>query len=136
MSFRQKHDQGNKAVAWLATCFVVMGGAVSCTAIAVAGNPEHLEIALVPVGGVIVGTLLLLWLLRDRPPEGRMTWHWLLARAKRRVAYRLKPRVPPRDRASHPPSPPTAESIREITGGQNTWVPASTSRRRPPQFNN
>ena len=133
MSFRRKHDSGNRAVAWLATCFVVSGGAFSCTAIAMAGNPEHLQATLLPVGGVVAGTILLLWLLRDKPPESRLmtNWNWLLRRGKRRVAYHLKPMLPPRDRVPNSPSPPTAESIREITGGQKTWVPASTTRRKP-----
>jgi len=135
MPFRQKHDSGNRAVAWLATCCVVLGGAVSCTAIAAAADPEHLETSLVPVGGVVVGMIVLLWLLRDRPRESRLwtNWNWLLASKKRRVAYRLKPRVPSRERMSQPPAPPSVESIREITGGQKTWVPAATSRCQPPQ---
>ena len=134
MSFRQKQESGNRAVAWLATCTVVLGGAVSCTVIAVAADPNHLESTLVPVGGVVLGMLVLLWILRERPPESRLwtNWNWLMGRGKRRVAYHVKPKIPPCERVSTPPAPPTVESIREITGGQSTWVPASTARRRPP----
>jgi hypothetical protein len=133
MTFRPKPDGGKRAVAWLATCFVVLGGAVACMAIAVGGDLEHLEATLLPVGGVVVVTIILLWLMRDRPAESRLltNWNWLMGRGKRRVAYRLKPKVPPCDRVQSPPAPPTAESIREIVGGPNTWVPASTPPRRP-----
>lgn len=135
MSFRQKHDSGNRAVALLASCLVVLGGAVSCTAIAVAAEPEHVESTLIPVGGVVLGMIILLWLLRDRPPERHpwANWNWMTGRDKRRVVYRVKPKVPPSQRVTTPPAPPTAESIREITGRQSTWVPASTPRPGPPR---
>ncbi len=139
MSFRQDHSGGNKAVALLATCCVVFGGLVCCTAIAVAADPEHVESALVPVGGVIAGAVVLLWILRDRPPESRLwsNWNWLAGRGKRRVAYRVKPKVPPGQRVVVPPAPPTAESIRAITGREpngltHTWVPTSTTRPKSP----
>jgi hypothetical protein len=133
MAFRQKPDGGKRAVAWLATCFVALGGAIACTAIATGGDPEHLEATLVPVGGVVVGMIVLLLFLRDRPPETRLwtNWNWLLRRGKRRIAYRLRPKLPPCDRVPDAPAPPTAESIRNIAGGPNTWVPASTPPRRP-----
>jgi len=135
MPLRQNHDGGNKAVALLATCFVVLGGAISCTAIAVAADPLHPESTLVPVGAVVLGIVFLLWILRDRPPEcgSRINWNWLARRTKRRVAYKMQPKVPPSERASAPPGPPTAESIRAITGRQSTWVPASTSRAHDPR---
>ncbi len=70
MSFRQKHESGNRAVAWLATCCVGLGGAVSCAAIAVAADPEHLESALIPVGGVVVGMIVpALAIARPAPRE-------------------------------------------------------------------
>jgi hypothetical protein len=132
MTFRQKPDGGRKAVAWLATCFVALGGAGACTSIALAGNPEHLEVILVPVGGVLCGMIVLLWLLRDRPPETRLwtNWNWLLRRGKRRMAYHLRPKLPPGERVPNPPAPPTAESVREIASGTNAWVPLSTPTRR------
>jgi hypothetical protein len=135
MSFRQNHDSGNKAVTLLATCFVVLGGAISCTAIAIAADPVHPEATLIPVGGVVLGIVMLLWILRARPPESRarVPWGWLARRRKRRVAYQVKPRVPPSERTTAPAGPPTADSIREITGRQSTWVPAATTRPGPPQ---
>jgi hypothetical protein len=135
MSFRQDHDSGNKAVTLLATCFVVLGGAASCTAIAIAADPEHLEATLVPVGGVVLGIVILLWVLRERPRESRarVMWGWLARRRKPRVAYHVKPRVPPAERAAPPAGPPTADSIRQITGRQSTWVPAATARPDAPQ---
>jgi hypothetical protein len=134
MSFRQNHDSGNKAVTLLATCFVVLGGAITCTAIAVAADPAHLEATLIPVGGVVLGIAMLLWILRERPPESqaRVKWGWLAHRT-RKVAYRVKPRVPRGQRTPAPTGPPTADSIREITGRQSTWIPAATTRPQGPQ---
>lgn len=139
MSFRQDHSGGNKAVALLATCFVVLGGAVCCAAIVMAGNPEHLESTIIPVAGVIAGAVFLLWLLRERPPaSGRWTnWNWLTPDDKQRVAYKVKPKIPASQRVTTPPAPPTAESIRALTGREpgglkNTWVPAAAPP-APPQ---
>jgi hypothetical protein len=135
MALRPNHNGGNKAVALLATCFVVLGGAISCAAIAVAADPLHPESTLVPVAGVVVGIIFLLWILRDKPPEtgSRINWGWLARRSKRKVAYKVQPKVPPSERASAPPAPPTAESIRAITGRQSTWVPSPTSGARDPR---
>lgn len=110
-----------------------------------AGNPEHLEATIVPVGGVILGAAFLMWLLRERPPESRhgAKWSWLAAKDKLRVAYHVKPKIPPSQRVTTPPAPPTAESIRAITGRESTglnsaglkstWVPATSSPAQPPQ---
>lgn len=136
MSFRQNHENGNKAVTLLATCFVVLGGAASCAAIAVAADPQHLEAALLPVGGVLLGIVILLWILRARPPESRarVMWGWL-ARRKRKIAYHVKPRVPRSERTAPPSGPPTVDSIREITGRPSTWVPSASTRPQSPQNN-
>src|SRR5438132_4251345 len=127
MSFRQNHSGGNRAVALLATCCVVLGGAVTCAAIAVTADPQRPGSALLTAGGVVLGIGVLLWILRERPPENRarMTWAWLARRRKRKVTWRVQPKTPI-ERPVLPLAPPTAESVREITGGQSTWVPSST----------
>src|SRR5262245_28630770 len=125
MSLRDDHSSGNKAVTWMATCFVVMAGAVTCLAIAILGNPERPQEALWTAGGVVIGITFLVWLLRDRPRENRIksAWSWMRRNRKRKLAYQVKPKVPPSLRSSAPPAPPTAESIRAISGGTSTWVP-------------
>src|SRR5579862_7602780 len=127
--FRSDNNRGNNAVTLLATCLVVLGGAVTCVVISLASETipqkkELLQRAVLATGGIIV----LLWLLRDRAPENqsKLRWSWL-ARRRRKVAYRAKRRLPEGQRAPAPPGPPTAESIRSITAGQNTWVPSSTA---------
>ena len=42
-----------------------------------------------------------------------------------KVTWRVQPKTPI-ERPVLPLAPPTAESVREITGGQSTWVPSST----------
>jgi hypothetical protein len=132
MTFRQKPDGGRRAVAWLATCVVSIGGGFACAAIAMAGDAKHFETTLASIGGVLAGMMALFWLMRDRPLESRLwtNWNWLLRRGKRRIAYHLRPKLPPCERAPNP-GPPTAESIREISGGTSTWVPISTPPQRP-----
>jgi hypothetical protein len=129
MSFRQDHESGNRAVTLLATCFVMLGGAASCTAIIISTDPAHLEMALIPVGAVMAGIAILLWMLRERPAVSgaRTRWSWL-GRRRRKVAYHVKPRVPKNERAPAPSGPPTADSIREINVRRSTWVPVTTTR--------
>lgn len=129
MSFRDNHGSGNKAVSLLATCFVVAAGSLTCMAIAFLSNPEHPDEALLTAGGVSLGIILLLWMLRVRPPENRTksAWSWLWRR-KRKIAYQVKPKLPPSERVSAPPGPPTVDSIRQISGGTSTWVPAQSNR--------
>jgi hypothetical protein len=136
MSFRQNHESGNKAVTLLATCFVVLGGAVTCTAIAITTDPAHLEMALIPVGGAVASIVILLWILRERPAESgaRAKWGWL-GRRRRKVPYHVRPRVPKNERAPAPSGPPTADSIREITGRRSTWVPSAITRPKSPADN-
>lgn len=134
MSFRQNHESGNRAVALLATCLVVVGGAATCVMVVVASDPEHPRSTLTTIGAVVAGAVVLLWLLRDKPPENRARsiWGWLGRRRRRKVAYRVRAKLPPNQRSSTPPAPPTAESIRAVTGGTSTWVPAAGTQHRPP----
>jgi len=125
-SFRQNHESGNRAVALLATCLVVLGGAVTCATVTLVSDPEHPLSALGTAGGVVAGIVLLLWLLRDKPRENRAKtiWAWLGRRRRRKVEFRVRAKLPPAQRSPAPSGPPTAESIRALTGGTSTWVPS------------
>ena len=118
-------------MALMATCLVVLGGALTCTAIAIAADPENPRPTLYWAGGAIAGIVFLLWLLRERPRENRsrVLWGWL-GRRRKRVAYFLRPKLPPTERAPPPQGPPTVESIRAFSAGTSTWVPSSTA---PPE---
>ncbi len=126
MSFRQKHENGNRAVAVLASCFVVLGGAATCAAIVLSVRVEHLEAVIVSIAGASAAMLILLCLLFGRPPENRVKagWSWLSRERKRRVPYRVRAKIPASERVTSPPAPPTVETIRAITGRQSTWVAA------------
>ncbi|MFN0052157.1 MAG: hypothetical protein ACKV0T_08195 [Planctomycetales bacterium] len=115
------------AVALLATCVVVVGGAFTCVMIGLASG-EELPRSLGFAGGCFAGIVLVLWLLRDRKATSstRMNWGWL-GRRRRKVEFRVALRPRPDDQPSRPLSPPTAESIRELGGGINTWVPSQTA---------
>jgi hypothetical protein len=125
MRFQHDHSRGRRAVAILATCFVVLGGAAACAAIAMSADFAHPEAALLPIAGIVAGMLILVWLLREPPAVNHLKngWTWLSQRRRHRVAYHVKPRLPPSQRSPAPSGPPTAESIRQITGRQGTWVP-------------
>ena len=134
MQFQHDPSRGRRAVAILATCFVVLGGAAACAAIAMSTDLAHPEAALMPIAGIVGGMLILVWLLREPPAVNHLKnrWTWLTRRRKRRVPYYVKPRLPPSKRSPVPPAPPTAESIRQITGRQSTWMPAPADPAAPP----
>ena len=135
MQFQHDPSRGRRAVAILATCFVVLGGAAACAAIAMSTDLAHPEAALLPIAGIVGGMLILVWLLREPPAVNHLKnrWTWLMRRRKRRVPYHVKPRLPPSERSPVPPTPPTAESIRQITGRQSTWMPAPADPAAPGQ---
>lgn len=113
----------------LATCLIVLMGAIACAAIALVGDPENPLPTLIQAGAVVVGIIFLVWILRDSPPENhsKIVWSWLGRRRKRKIAFRAQAKLRPSERTGAPPAPPTAESIRALTGGTSTWVPSATA---------
>ena len=118
-----RHGAG-KAVALLATGFVVLAGAVACVFVGVSTGEDQGR-ALSIAGLCFVGIVLLLWFLGERQPKNRLAegWSWLSRRRRKKVEYHLTPR-PRLGTPDCPPAPPTAETVREVRGGINTWVPS------------
>src|SRR5262245_3534108 len=135
MSFGYDPQKGKRAVAILATCFVILGGTVSCAIVVLVAAHSRPEAALLPVAGVMMGTLFLLFVLRDDPRENRLKtgWGWLSRRRRRRVPYRVRAKLKPSERSPAPTGPPTVETIRQITGRVNAWVSAPTEPSRDPR---
>ena len=104
-------------------------GCHHCAAIAFFADPEKPLPTLIQAGAAIVGIVFLLWILRERPPENhaKMVWSWLGRPRKRTVAFRAQAKLPPSQRTAAPPAPPTAETIRALTGGTSTWVPSANA---------
>jgi hypothetical protein len=134
MRFSHDHRHGNRAVVLMATCLIVLMGAIGCAAIALAGDPDKPLSTLIQAGAAVVGIIFLLWILREKPPENRakIAWSWLVRRRKRKVAFRAQAKLPPSQRAAAPPAPPTAETVRALTGGTSTWVPSANAPPRGP----
>lgn len=125
----QNHRRGNRAVSLLATCLVVLGGAAACAVIVLSSDARGRDSSLGWALGVFGGICIMLWLLRDRRADNsaRTRWAWL-GRRRRKIAYEIRARLPPSQRSSSPPpAPPSAESVRGISAGTNTWVPSSTA---------
>ncbi|MSR60744.1 MAG: hypothetical protein EXS05_24410 [Planctomycetaceae bacterium] len=128
---RERYGAG-KAVALLATCFVVVGGAFTCVVISLSAGEESRR-PLWLAAAFFAGIVALLWLLRDRKPENRFAvrWDWLARRRRRKIEYRLSHRPRGDSQPAVPNAPPTAESVRQLTGGINTWVPAPAAKPPP-----
>lgn len=129
MDFRQNHDRGKRAVALLATCVVVLGGAATCAAILLIGERDRQQSTWLSNVSIIGACIVVFWLLRVHPPENRAkaSWSWLGRKRRRKIVYRAEARLAPSQRSSAgPPAPPTVESIRALTGRTTTWVPAAT----------
>jgi len=125
-----------QAVVWLATCVTLVAGGGCCALIAVAMNADWREM-LRSAGPIVAGVACLWWLLRDRQPGSRQAegWSWLKRRRKVRQHVKIA-RTRPTGSATVPlAGPPTAESVRELKGGINTWVPSERrgANTRPPQ---
>ena len=122
-----------QAVAWLATCVTLVAGAGCCVLIGVAMNADWRGL-LRTSGPLIGGAALLWWLLRDRQPGMRPAdrWSWLRRRTKTRHQVKIARSKPSGPTTVPLASPPTAETVRELKGGINTWVPSEHRRGQLP----
>jgi hypothetical protein len=122
---KRDRSAGGNAVAIFATSFVVIGGAATCIFIGMLSGESPLRLLTI-TAACFGGILFLLWLLREKQPGNIAAerWSWLARGQREKVEYRLSPRVPRSERSTAPIPPPTAESVRELTGGVATWIPA------------
>jgi hypothetical protein len=88
---------------------------------------------LIAIGGAIL-SLLIVWLLRDRPDGSlRDSFAWL-SRKPREASIDYQPQVKRPDRVRYGTNrPPTAEELRDMKEGDRNWVPSNTpaGNRRP-----
>lgn len=125
----ERNYGARRAVALLATCLVVLMGALGCAVIIVTSRTDPTE-PLIATGCCFLAIGFVLWLIRDCHP-GNMAairWGWL-GRRRRRIAYKLMARPVSPERPIHLNSEPTAESVRALAGGINTWVPTQGASR-------
>jgi hypothetical protein len=133
MGIDNKHELGSKAVLLLATAVVVVLGLAGCSFVILVSSPNAQRDLLI-LAGCALGCGVLLWLLRDRPPEANpqhSRWKFW-KRPPPKKTYVLK-RVKVLDAGTGTNRPPTAESVRELSEGNlNTWVPSGLPRRETP----
>ena len=127
MSGENPHELGRRAAAWMATCFTVAGGLMTCIVLSFTFWDQPAR-PLTAIGGGIVLFGVLVW-LRDRPDGARtelLTWMFRREdNLRHKVAYRLSKReekVPPAALGTN--APPSVERVREIAEGHNHWVPS------------
>ena len=120
-------DSGRTATSLLATCYVFASGALVCSFIALAFSNDP-AVPLLIVGGSFLLVFILLSLLRDKRGNSWLEggYYWLLRRRPDECDIHYTPRVikdQPQQYGTN--EPPTAEEIRELSGGLNTWVPSN-----------
>jgi hypothetical protein len=136
MGFKRDHAPTGKAVSLLATCVVVLGGVATCVFIAIfSGEATHRPLMI--AGACFLGIVLLLRLLSDRRPTNHQAtrWGWLSRRRRRTVEYRLPTRLRATAPPSRPQAPPSVETVRDLAGGLNTWVPLRGQGTKPSEGN-
>lgn len=129
MAGRNRGRAGDKAVAYLAVTVVLAGGLLFCSLVVLLFSPDPMRVFTV-MGGIAVGAVFLIWLVRDhgdgRSLQERYGGLVGLKHEKQKVQVKVK-RVKRSEQAG-PNRPPTADEIRELSGGINTWVPSSRQR--------
>jgi len=135
MENRGNHDQGNEAVAMLASTVVVLLGVSIClaTIFAFASDPQK---PLMFLSGGLFTIFFFVWLLRDRPKrdlsEKKGFWNYLFQKKEPELEYEptfCKPVIKEIDGQR----PPTAESIREIKKNSDYWSPSISPKKRSPK---
>ncbi len=123
MAGNWQRRSGDKAVGWLATCLVIVGGGLACTFVISSSSPDPRESFWI-CGGSLAGVVVLIWLLREKPAENAaaVPFSWLRRRTRRVTQYRIGKRNPHPPAA--PPQPPDARQIRELQQHRSTWVPS------------
>lgn len=124
----------SSAVAILATSVVVCMGLASVTFIVLAYAEKPAE-TLAIVGGCTLAAWFMLWWLTRPKPEGLSQHAYLLDRREPKLPSNWKVRkMRTSSTPDEKPAPPTAERVRELSGGVNTWVPSGRykPRNEPP----
>ena len=135
MPLNQKNDLGRLAASMLASTVVVIGGMLICGFIIILFSDDPNNDLLWLLGSV-AGIILLLWLVRDKPPHQARTrnFFWL----SRQKPEPFMPNYVPRKRRNSEKialgsnEPPSAENIRSLKEGANSWVPKSHQNQERP----
>ncbi len=110
----------------LATFCVLVGGVIACAAIVLAAGEFHPRPILIAAGSM-VGLIILIWLLRDRPEARKRDWYaWVKHRNARpaRSVYEIRKTRAPVEYGTN--APPTLDDLREARENIKTWVPSNS----------
>lgn len=126
-------DEGEDAVAMLATAVVLVLGGAFCAFIVLV-VAENASSALIVSSAAIGSVLCLLGLLRgssdDGSPRRSSIWKRLFRKKKRKSAYKVQKAAPQASNEEWGQNrPPTAESVRqlkEVNDGVRNWSPKSS----------
>jgi len=134
MPLNRNNDGGRLAASLLASTFVVIAGGLVC-AFMIFTFSDHPEKDFLWLGGGVAGLGLLIWLLRDKPPNDVRTRNFFWFTRKKPAPY--LPNYAPRKRRNPEKiplgsnEPRSAENVRQLKEGANTWVPKSPPPRKP-----
>jgi hypothetical protein len=124
MKFKSNHNAG----AAVAATLVLMLGFVGFVFVAMLVFPRSPEVPWAIAAVILVVSLLIVFVLRDRPtPSLRSAFAWVLGRRRRETGLEYEPRP----LKAGPPvygtnRPPTRDELREMKDGStSTWVPSS-----------
>jgi hypothetical protein len=128
--FRSSRNSGGVFASTVVLTIAIFGGIV----VGSVAFPRNTGIVwLVAIAGFIF-TLMMVWLLRDRPTGSlRESFAWLSRKpAEAPLDYEPKAKRPERVRYGTN-RPPTAEELRDMKDGDRNWVPSNTpaGQRRP-----
>ncbi|HUQ69774.1 MAG TPA: hypothetical protein VM165_09645 [Planctomycetaceae bacterium] len=137
MAIRRNPDPGRQAVAWLATAFVFLIGAVA-TALTLLAASERAGWRDWTVWAVLfVGVLTMLWALSGSADKSAAAlYSWIRVRHRTNPLTLYKPRLRRNrgdGRALGSNQPPTLESLRESADTAVQWVPHSQPERSKPE---
>lgn len=130
MAYRKPGQSADRAVAFLATCVVMLGGGATCVFVILTSTKDPL-LPLLICGAVLMTSMFPIWLLRDKPVRQKTmnaAWYWFRRSIANDRTADYEPRRRRRRRAKERHAPPTIETVRDLAEGGNTWVPSGNSR--------
>jgi hypothetical protein len=138
MGIQRHPESGRRAVALLATAFVVLIGAVLTAFVVLSFSDQGGWLPWVVWSALFSGVIVLLWSISDKPDGSvagmKLLWFRTRAKVDPLTLYKFRKRRRRNDRPLGSNEPPTLDSVREAADiGSAQWVPHGPPPEREPR---
>lgn len=130
----RRNDSGRNTTALMASVFVIVGGLLTCSFVALAFADEP-TVPMTVVFVYLATVILLVWLGRERPRHrGTAVSIFQFVRGPKNrdaeIRYEPRRRRVRKDQVIGINEPPSVESVRQLSDNGKTWVPSERNMKK------